>query len=432
MSCIIRTMCAMAVGLTVAHGFAQAPTVSNVTMSQDQSRQVTITYTLDMPAVVTLDIETNVTGTAEWVSIGGENMSHVIGDANRLVKESGPHVIYWHPDKAWPNHKVPNNEARAVVTAWAPDAPPEWMLIDLSSKSNVTYAVSLEALPYGHPSNDIYKTSVVLMRKIPAAGRSFRMGITTGEADQDFLCGGKFTSWGDFKGLSNLCNPRLVSFTNDFYMSVYQFTESHYFTWKGTWASGHGASYKEEPYDICPRTDISVNSLRGTPTADHYDWPKHGHEVNAGSEFGLLRAYTGVDVDLPTEAQWEYACRAGEGRYRYDGGATCAAAGVDKIAWYGTGTIYEHPVGKKNPNAWFMYDMYGNGRQLCLDWYEGGYSVSDIIEPTGPQSGSNRAFRGGPSSNDERYCASVLRGGWAPSSSHKWLTYRLTAPAVAK
>lgn len=411
---------------------AQAPIVSNVTMTQDMDRKVTITYQLDQPAVVTLDIETNVTGTAEWVSIGGENLSHVTGDANVLVKAAGPHAIYWQPDKAWPNHRIPNDGARAVVVAWAKNAPPEWMLVDLSSKSNVAYYASLEALPYGHPTNAVYQTSVLLMRKISAAGRSFRMGITHGEALQNFKVDGHSTA-GDFSDYENRAPSHLVSFTNDFYMSVCQFTDSHYFTVKGSWATGHGASYKATPYDTCPRTEVSFNALRGTPTADHYDWPKHGHEVKPESEFGQLRVYTGVELDLPTEAQWEYACRAGEGRYRYNGDSTCAIENADAICWYDTAGIFQHPVGQKMPNAWMMYDMYGNGYELCLDWYEAGYANAGTIEPTGPQTGSKRVVRSAPSSSDARYMGSMLRTtSWDPSSSHKYLTYRLVAPAVAK
>ena len=434
---VCRYVCAVALLIGTSAAFAAAPEVSFVEMSQSASRQVMVKYRLSAPAVVTLDIQTNfvANGETRWASIGGENLGHVVGDVNRLVTESGVHTNYWFPDKAWPNHRIPNDGARAVVTAWAPDAPPDWMLVDLATKSNVTYYASVEALPYGHPTNAAYKTQAILFRKIPAAGRSFRMGITRGEATQDFTAGGQFSGTSEFASLDSRAPSHLVSFTNDFYMSVFQFTDGHYFTMNGSWASGHAASYKAAPHDMCPRTEISFNGLRGTPTADHYDWPKHAHEVSPTSELGKLRAYTGVEVDLPTEAQWEFACRAGEGRWRYDGASTCAADGADKICWYScTGTIYENPVGMKEPNAWQLYDMYGNGHQLCLDWFAMGYADCGAIEPTGPvvSPQSKRVVRGHPSHYDIRYMASMLRPIWDPSSSHKWLTYRLAAPAVAK
>lgn len=430
--------------------FAQAPVASDVTMTQDPSRKVTVTYSLDRPAVVTLDIETNVTGSAEWVSIGGENIRGLVGDVNKLVRTSGSHTILWQPDQSWPNHRVPENGARAVVTAWAPDAPPDWMLIDLSSPSNVAYYASVGQLPYGHPTNTYYKTKAILMRKIPAADRTFRMGISYGESNMDFLLGGKYSSAGRLIYLKDYAPARLVSFTEDFYMSIYQLTQSQYTnvtTMTRALPAHDGRKY--EPYGECPVTGFSYNNLRGTATSDHYDWPKHGHEIDPSSVFGQFCAYTGVAVDLPTEAQWEYACRAGEGRYRYDGAPTCDAHDSERICWnvaYGKSAItnpqtgnevFEFPVGRKDPNAWGLYDFYGNGYQLCLDYYVSGYANCGTVDPTGPQqeSGTNgRTLRGSLASADIRFAASALRGIELRRSdfAHVYISTRMVAPALAK
>ena len=430
---------ASSVVLLMGTAFAQesAPVVSEATMAQDRSRLVTITYKLDKPAIVTLDIETNVVGTAEWVTIGGENIGNVVGDANVFVKSAeGRKTIYWQPDKSWPNHRIRNNGARAVVRAWAKDAPPDWMLIDLSVKSNIFYYASVGTLPFGHPTNSIYKTSAILMRKIPAAGQSFRMGLAAGEGEQScFVDGSKFTTWGDFQSFASKSAPRLVSFTNDYYLSIFQLTDGQLFLSTGSTGSTYKNSTKQvEPYDECPAAGFSYAGIRGTYNETNpYDWPKNGHAVQKDSIMGKIRAFSGVDVDIPTEAQWEYACRAGESRYRYDGGFTALADGADALGWNSSNSGGKaHPAGRKAPNAWYIYDMYGNGYEWCLDYFESGYATCGTVEPQGPETGSERVLRGCMVSNDQRYMASAWRFKYPRGNGDANFTCRLAAPAIAK
>ncbi len=123
------------------------PVVSGVSMSQsDTSRRVTISYTLDSEAVVTLDIQTNDTQ-GVWVSIGGEAISgHVSGKTSGPAQgdvwkkvAAGTHTITWRPDYMWPDHVIGDGGARAVVTAWALDNPPDYMVVDLSDASGTRY-----------------------------------------------------------------------------------------------------------------------------------------------------------------------------------------------------------------------------------------------------------------------------------------------------
>ncbi len=111
---------------------------------------------------------------------------------------------------------------------------------------------------------------------------------------------------------------------------------------------------------------------------------------------------------LPTEAQWEYACRAGS-KTRY-----CFGDGESKLgdyAWYAANSGSKtHPVGEKNPNAWGLYDMHGNVWEWCQDWWKDGYyAKSPMDDPTGPTEGSGRVFRGGSWHDRARDCQSARR-----------------------
>jgi formylglycine-generating enzyme required for sulfatase activity len=91
---------------------------------------------------------------------------------------------------------------------------------------------------------------------------------------------------------------------------------------------------------------------------------------------------------LPTEAEWEYACRAGTLAERY--------GDVNAIAWYSSNSgKTTHPVGKKQANSWGLYDMLGNVEEWCQDWWgENYYSQSPSQDPTGPVSGTEKVVRG--------------------------------------
>ena len=99
------------------------------------------------------------------------------------------------------------------------------------------------------------------------------------------------------------------------------------------------------------------------------------------------------EYSLPTEAQWEYACRAGSTTKFYFGDND---SDLDYYGWFeGNSHCNKHPVGQKKPNAFGLYDMHGNVSEWCKDWYsEDYYSNSPNIDPTGPAYGTFRVCRG--------------------------------------
>jgi formylglycine-generating enzyme required for sulfatase activity len=116
---------------------------------------------------------------------------------------------------------------------------------------------------------------------------------------------------------------------------------------------------------------------------------------------------------LPTEAQWEYACRAGSST-RYHFGDDAAQLG--NYAWYYQNSDNQtHPVGQKQPNAWGLYDMHGNVWEWVQDWY-GAYTSNPVTDPISPTSGARRVFRGGDWGNAARYVRAANRSAYEPGN----------------
>ena len=120
-----------------------------------------------------------------------------------------------------------------------------------------------------------------------------------------------------------------------------------------------------------------------------------------------LSQKTGKTVRLPTEAEWEYACRAGSAT-RFSFGDDDKE--LDQYAWYNANSDSKtHPVGQKKPNAWGLYDMHGNVWEWCSDWYQDSYRNLGVNDPTGPEKGSLRVLRGSSWLSSPWRCRSALR-----------------------
>ncbi len=125
----------------------------------------------------------------------------------------------------------------------------------------------------------------------------------------------------------------------------------------------------------------------------------------------------GLGLQLPTEAQWEYACRAGTAAATYAGDLEdeTKSSVLTDIAWYRANSGSDtHSVGEKNPNPWGIYDMLGNVYEWCSDWWSGDLGGKHEVDPTGPKRGTYRVFRGGGWYGRARHVRAAYRVSYGP------------------
>jgi formylglycine-generating enzyme required for sulfatase activity len=196
-----------------------------------------------------------------------------------------------------------------------------------------------------------------------------------------------------------------VTLTKSFYMQTTEVTQAQ---WEAV--MGSNPSYFLG-CPTCPVEQVSWNDVQTFIT-----------EMNKRGE---------GTYSLPTEAQWEYAARAGSITAFYNGGITVTDCSydpnLDKIGWYCYNSSNKtHPVAQKTQNAWGLYDMSGNVWEWCQDWYSSSYySSSPGSDPTGPSSGSNRVLRGGGWGSGARGCRSADRNSSTPGSRSSIFGFRL-------
>lgn len=323
--------------------------------------------------VATVTASNRVTGT---VYVGGRTE----GETALTV---GKHRVWWNAGTAGLREAAEAVDVR-VSYLLAP-----YCVIDLSGGTNVTYypRVALSDVPLNGWPNECRTTRLVL-RRIPAG--TFIMG--GGSSDES----------------------RRVTLTKPFYMGVFEVTQKQWELVMGTWPGstpsssyGRGGAY--------PAYRVSYNDIRGSSSGAQ--WPASS-SVDASSFLGRLRAKTGLEFDLPTEAQWEYACRAGTMTTYYWGDAMDGA-----YAWYwGNSSSKTHPVGTRTPNTWGLYDMSGNVWEWCRDWYG---TLAYGADPVGSASGSYRVSRGGSWNDDSGFCTSSHRVSSGPSSRYITNGFRL-------
>ena len=256
-----------------------------------------------------------------------------------------------------------------------------YVIVDLSGGPDATNYPVRYSVTGPDLNDDICRTTELWLRKIPAG--TFIMGSPEDEVGR----------WDNE-------TQHEVTLTQDYYMGVFECTQKQ-------WELVMGSNPSEYKGDCRPVENVSHNMIRGTGMLGA-GWPTYGHAVDATSFMGKLRAKTGLTFDLPTEAQWEYACRAGTTTALNSGKNLTNEehdSAMDEVGRYnynrsdGKGGYRQHTkVGSYLSNAWGLYDMHGNVWEWCLDWYNyryGSYVTSVVFDPVGPSAGSNRVERGG-------------------------------------
>jgi formylglycine-generating enzyme required for sulfatase activity len=437
-------------GILAFGALAADPVISDVVARQrwPWNRLVDIDYVLTCDPTETMDIAVTAKDGSVTLDLPAGSLS---GDLYGVAP--GPRRIIFDPTKtAYTNSQM---LTRFSVTL-TPAPVPLYMIVDLTKEAGAegqieyVYEADLRAGTWGSweedpvtdrgtvvksvvwtgvTTNEIYKTDKLVLRRIPAG--SFGMG-------------------------DSVNTP--VTLTKELYAGVFQVTQRQ---WEWVMGAGSKPSYfnNAASYASRPLENRSYNEIRGASNSlpSSVNWPATGTAVSPESFMGKLRARTGLDdFDLPTEAQWEYLCRAGTttvfndgnadarydgilarnngntndylevlGRYKfnggyYEGGFTPPVQGVGPTN--GTAT-----VGSYLPNAWGLYDMHGNVWEWCLDWYVGWLGTVAVTDPLGPESTSDslRVLRGGSWLNLASVCRSAFRNSNVPSTRSNNVGFRL-------
>ena len=387
----------------------------------DAHGAVTVMYALDADAIVTCEM------LVDGAPVAEEALVTLAGDVNRRIAAGSGRTITWQPVLAG---FTASGAVSARLTAWPLDNPPDYMAVDLTLRNSRRYFVSAAQVPYG-VTNDIYKTHILLMRKIPPAGVTWRMGQPVGGESCASGTGANDTR----AAILDNETGHMVRLTNDYYAAVFMTTQYQYWRMTGS-KSATSSTYSGENRDFVPLDYIAYDVLRGAADGSFLSWPRAEHDVKDGSVLRTFRDFTGIEsLDLPTEAEWEYACRAGtdsalnNGKECSDPTSGHADANMAEVGWMRYNPPLKQntplPVGLLKPNNWGLYDCHGNVGEWCLDWWCGGEDYRDTFV-SGWESGSVTIAPAGPVNADGTLTTRTVRGGdhfygssWARSASRR-------------
>lgn len=279
-----------------------------------------------------------------------------------------------------------------------------YMVVDMSGGRDAdTWPVTyLDSLPEGGWTYE-HKTTKLVLRRIEAG--TFTMGSPESEL-----------------GRNENEIQHEVTLTKPYYIGVFEVTQRQ---WELAMGNRPSTYKNEDVYATRPVETVSFVDIRGATSG--LGWPATDG-VDEDSFLGVLRKKTGLAFTLPTEAEWEYACRAGAGTALNSGldlTSTNVCPHMAAVGRYvcnggeyrdslGDTTQGTAAVGSYAPNAWGVYDMHGNVWEWCLDWMDD-YAGEAVSDPVGPAEatavyGPMRVLRGGSAGTEVRGCRSAVRG----------------------
>ena len=261
------------------------------------------------------------------------------------------------------------------------------LVIDVSGGTSARVYPSgyLASIPADILTNDNYKTNMIVLAKIPAG--SFTMGSPETELGRSFDE-----------------TRHTVNLSSAFFIGMFEVTQTQWAQVKGTSPSFYASG--SHPVENISWDGVRGGSWPGTPSGSG--------APDATSFIGVLRSKAGLKAELPTEAQWEYASRAGTTAALFNGKELSnlyISPELDGIAWYDGNSYTERhrAAGTAGAaNAWGLYDTLGNVWELCLDYY-GDYGSTTATDPVGALTGTARVVKGGAWSHYARSCRSAIR-----------------------
>lgn len=311
------------------------------------------------------------------------------------VSGAGPHKTFWMPDETFYGDESENFKVKVTATEQAvPPIDGEFLVIDLSGGPDAQSfpITTLDAEPSGGWTDE-HKTTKMVLKKI--APGTFNIGSPSGELGRE----------------DNEVQHEVV-LTKAFYAGIFEVSQKQYELVTGT----NPSLFQSDKH---PVEKVSYEMLRGANKGAN--WP-NDNKVDEDSFFGILRAKTRYKFDLPTEAMWEFACRAGETTALNDGSELIETKNDPNLMglgrfWYNgggdpeTGEVLDahQMVGWYTDNNWGLFDMHGNVSEWCLDWYQANLGADSVTDPAGPETATYRALRGGGCYSPASDCRSAAR-----------------------
>ncbi|MGY8767761.1 MAG: SUMF1/EgtB/PvdO family nonheme iron enzyme [Pirellulales bacterium] len=313
------------------------------------------------------------------------------GDLDVLCASGGDNKIAWYRNNGKQNftEQIISTSARRAYSVFAADMDNDGDLDILSASQGddkITWYKNINDPSIGNttPPDNSPPVSTVQSIKLETIQNSVGMKLVKLPAGE-FLMGSPRTEAD--RNANELQHK--VTLSQSFYMGSTEVTQ-------GQWKAVMGTTPWKGQNSVKEDTQLAVS---------HINW-------NDATEFcRKLSDKEGKIYRLPTEAEWEYACRAGSSTMYHFG---VDATEIAKYAWHGGSLV--HPVGLKRPNSFGLYDMHGNVWEWCADWYEDDYYTnSPAVDPVGPTSGTKRVLRGGSWNEQTRRSRSALRFGNSPA-----------------
>ena len=369
---------------------ASAATLSDISVTPLENGLIRIVYTVDGEENELFRLTLSGLNQEDGSSIDLDSLD---GTSLSQSLSPGTYTNIWDAAADFPTNRTERFVVQATLFGRSPVSA-RYLVMDLSGGGG---AVStLDSVPAGGWTGE-YKTSKMVFRRIPAG--TFKMGSPSGEI-------GRNTETGNTSETRHS-----VTLTQPFYLAVFPCTQAQF-------QRVAGANPSATLGETRPVDSVSYDMLRGT--SQGANWPASS-AVDSMSFFGRLNALTGQTCDLPTEAQWEYACRAttttalNSGKNLASANSDTNMAAVGRYL-YNRGGGQTAVVGSYAANTWGLYDMHGNVLEWCLDRYSQSMASSAVTDPVGPSSGTLRVCRGGSWSSPASQCRSATKL-WAASST---------------